>query len=326
MQFRTVNDLFACVRNNGYKFPRDIDLVVGVPRSGILAGCAVSLALHKPFIDLNNFLHGQLYSGFSRRNGIVPPQGDERLVVLIVDDSILNGNAMTLVRNAIESSGQEHRVIYAAVYGKTARHPEVDIVLEVCPPPRVFEWNIMNHAALGDCCVDLDGVLCVDPSAEQNDDGPKYIDFIRKARALNQPHYSIHSIVTSRLEKYRNETEEWLGKNGIRYKNLFMLDVATAEERRRNRLHGKFKAKIFSSQRECVLFIESERLQANEIHKLTGKPVLAYRNMELFSEFNAAKLKLDVRKKVGKLLPPWSKPIIKSALKITIRRSHLQAA
>jgi uncharacterized HAD superfamily protein/hypoxanthine phosphoribosyltransferase len=317
MQFRTVNDLFACVRKNGYKFPRDVDLVVGVPRSGILAGCAVSLMLHKPFVDLNSFLNGQLCSDFSRRNGIIPPPAGERLAVLIVDDSILTGNAMRLVRNAIDSSGQQHRVTYAAVYGKTERHVEVNMVLEVCPPPRVFEWNIMNHAALSYCCVDLDGVLCVDPSAEENDDGSKYIDFVRNARVLNQPHYSIHSIVTSRLEQYRHETEGWLERNGIRHKNLFMLDVATAEERRRNRLHGKFKAKIFSSQPECILFIESERLQANEIHELTGKPTLAYRDMELFSEFNAAKLRLDVRKTIGKFLPPWSKPFIKSALRIS---------
>src|SRR5262249_6164020 len=147
--------------------------------SGILAGCAISLAINRPFVELNNFLKGQFDPGYSRRNGIVTPKSGVSLSALIVDDSIFEGTAMGLVRKAVESNSQDHRITYAVVYGTKADHPEVDIVLEVCPPPRAFEWNIMNQGALGYCCVDLDGVLCVDPTEEENDDGAKYIDFVR---------------------------------------------------------------------------------------------------------------------------------------------------
>lgn len=318
MQFRTVSDLFACVRRNAHKIPRDIDLVVGVPRSGILAACAISLAINRPYVDIDSFLDHRFEVTHSRRKGIdAPPSASAALSVLVVDDSIFEGTAMRSVRDRLAAHNLPHRFTYSAVYGIRDTHPETDIVLEVCPPPRVFEWNIMNHAALGYCCVDLDGILCVDPTSEENDDGPNYIEFLRNARPINVPRYVIHSIVTSRLEKYRRETEAWLRDTAIEYRNLFMLDLPSAAERRRLRMHGKFKAQVYASQRDCLLFIESERHQAKEVQRLTGKPVLYYGGMELFSKTNAAMLGLELRRIGGRYLPNRLKPFIKSAFKIS---------
>jgi len=137
----------------------------------------------------------------------------------------------------------------------------------------MFEWNIMHHPRLDEACVDIDGVLCLDPSEDENDDGVNYIAFITNARPLIIPSSKIKHIVTSRLEKYRPQTEEWLRRNGVQYQHLHMLDLPTAEERRRLKMHHKFKADVYSGDREARLFIESEAEQAREIMLATNKPV-----------------------------------------------------
>ncbi|TIT90581.1 MAG: phosphoribosyltransferase, partial [Mesorhizobium sp.] len=73
---------------------------------------------------------------------------------------------------------------YAAVFGLLSQHNETDIVFEVVPHPRMFQWNFMHHVFLEQCCVDIDGVLCLDPTADENDDGPAYEKFLTEARPL----------------------------------------------------------------------------------------------------------------------------------------------
>ena len=98
------------------------------------------------------------------------------------------------------------------------------------------------------------------------------INFIKNAKPLYLPNGPIGYIVTSRLEKYRNETEEWLKNNGINYKKLFMLN-ATAEERSRLSLYAKFKSKIYKKLNSHI-FIESDDKQAQEISEQTKKLVI----------------------------------------------------
>ena len=45
------------------------------------------------------------------------------------------------------------------------------------------------------------------PTKEQNDDGPEYVSFLLNAVPLYLPGSKIGTLVTSRLEKYRVETE-----------------------------------------------------------------------------------------------------------------------
>ncbi|WP_246674565.1 hypothetical protein [Mesorhizobium sp. B4-1-3] len=45
-----------------HRLPGDIDLVVGVPRSCILADAMVSLTANIPMTDLDSFLAGRIYT------------------------------------------------------------------------------------------------------------------------------------------------------------------------------------------------------------------------------------------------------------------------
>jgi len=152
-------------------------------------------------------------------------------------------------------------------------------------------------------CFDIDGVLCVDPTEAENDDGEKYRAFLRDAKPLYIPRYKIYALVTSRLEKYRGETEEWLAKHGARYERLYMLDLPSKEERIRLNMHAKFKAKVYKELRETSLFYESETSQARQIARLTKKAVFCVATDELINRsVNFAGLRLPLKQRLKKLV------------------------
>ena len=70
----------------------------------------------------------------------------------------------------------------------------------------------------------------------------------------------------------RSYTVEWLARTGIQYNQLIMLDLPSAEERRRLGAHGGFKADFYKTS-DTILFIESEKEQARAIARISGKPV-----------------------------------------------------
>ena len=158
----------------------------------------------------------------------------------------------------------------------------VDVVMEVVPQPRIFEWNIFHHHLMSRSLLDIDGVLCHDPSTDQNDDGVNYRRFLLDAKLRVRPSFEIMGLVTSRLEKYRAETTRWMEANGIQFKELHMLDLPSAEERRRLSAHGSFKGEVYKRS-SAELFIESESLQARVIASISGKPVLSLEDMEVYT-------------------------------------------
>ena len=145
--------------------------------------------------------------------------------------------------------------------------------------------------------MDIDGVLCQDPSVEQNDDGPKYRDFLRTARSLWQPSATIGMLVTSRLEKYRDLTEIWLAKQGIKYQCLVMMQYSTMVERQKAKAYGTFKAEVYAHS-DNILFIESSDEIAKEIAKKSGKPALCIESHCIYDPFGFPLIKQRFKKVV----------------------------
>jgi uncharacterized HAD superfamily protein/hypoxanthine phosphoribosyltransferase len=274
MNYRSVADLNDAILNNLHKLPSEVDVVVGIPRSGLIAANLLCLALNVPMADVEGFLAGRLLTtGIKRRTRA--PQSDPAgtRTVVVIDDSVHSGDSMRRVRARFAGFPGDTRFVFCAVFGVNNSHDSVDVVLEQVPMPRMFQWNVMHHALLEKCCVDIDGVLCLDPRPEENDDGPAYRQFLRTARPLLCPSARIGMLVTSRLEKYREDTAAWMARQNIEYNALHMLDLPSQEERLRRGAHGAFKAGIYKNS-DAILFIESEHEQAREIARLSGKPVL----------------------------------------------------
>lgn len=274
MHFRSLADLQKAILANLHRIPADVDLIVGIPRSGMLPATLAALALNIQLTDVGGFHAGQIMgSGRTRRRSRDKPFGDLRHA-LVIDDSIDSGGSMREAREFISGAGHDMQVTYCAVYGAELDSPDADLIFEQVDKPRIFEWNVMHHGMLSCACVDIDGVLCHDPTGEENDDGKAYEAFLQHARPLFTPTKPIATLVTSRLEKYRPQTERWLADRGIEYEKLVMLDLPDAATRRRLGAHGTFKAEVYKSMGTARLFIESELWQAKKIAEVSGKPVL----------------------------------------------------
>ena len=58
MHYRSVADLNEDIKANLHKIPEDVTLIVGVPRSGMLAANLIALYLNIPLTDIDNFIAG----------------------------------------------------------------------------------------------------------------------------------------------------------------------------------------------------------------------------------------------------------------------------
>lgn len=269
LSFRSYADMSRIISEHASALP-DIDYVVGIPKSGIVPATMIATLKNAPYLDLDAFLFTQ-----SRRKGRrAQAEGDVLDVprVLIVDDSVNTGAEFRRVQRRINTLETDFDITFCAIFGLPTRTKNAPkhIVLERVAQPRIFQWNYRNHIISESSCFDMDGVLCVDPTAEQNDDGPLYLEFLQNAQSIFVPQKRISAIVTSRLEKYRAPTEEWLERNGVQYKDLIMLDLPSAEERRRLKAHAPFKAGVYAS-RDDILFVESNHRQACDIALATDK-------------------------------------------------------
>ncbi|MDD3320610.1 MAG: phosphoribosyltransferase family protein [Paludibacter sp.] len=295
MYYRNISDLNKIILKKLNVIPRDFDLIVGIPRSGMLPANLLALYLNRPYTDIHSFLNGHIYKAGARGQFFDIKQFKK---ILVVDDSIASGSAMLKSKEMLKDLNKDFDISYCAIYVIPGKEKLVDYFFEEVPLPRYFQWNIFNHTTLEKACFDIDGVLCIDPTEEQNDDGPKYIDFCLNAPALFIPGSKIGTIVTSRLEKYRKETESWLGKNNVKYNQLVMLDLPNKEARQKANSHAEHKANTYKSG-NYILFIESSLSQSIEINRITKKPVLCTENFEMI--FNSESLMYNM--KSGKYLP-----------------------
>lgn len=308
MNYRNIRDLNNVILKKLSIIPRDFDLIVGVPRSGMLPANLLALYLNRPYTDIHSFMNGHIYKAGARGQFFNIRNFKK---ILVVDDSVASGAALQECKENLQHLHKEFDIKYCAVYVVPGKERSVDYYFETVSLPRYFQWNILNHTTLEKACFDIDGVLCADPTPEQNDDGEKYIDFILNAPPLFIPGSKIGTIVTSRLEKYRKETETWLKANNVKYNDLVMLDLPDMEARQKANNHGSHKAKAYLA-KPYVLFVESDLAQAKAINRIAKKPVLCTENFEMI--FDAESVMYNL--KSGKYLPFLRKYALKVRNKI----------
>jgi uncharacterized HAD superfamily protein len=260
----------------------------------------LALELNLPLTDIDGLSRSDiLKAGSTRRRSNWVKCVAEAKHILVVDDSIASGAAMRGVKLAVGKLNLGSRITFAAAYAAENSHSQVDIAFDVCPVPRIFGWNYLNHPIISNSCVDIDGVLCRDPLDSENDDGENYTTFLRSVKPLRRPTYEIGYLVTTRLEKYRRLTENWLAEHGIKHKKLFMLNGITASERQALGQHGRFKGILYASL-PAELFIESDEDQARMIALISGKLALCATTQHLVnpSPFSAQTMIQNLRRQV----------------------------
>jgi uncharacterized HAD superfamily protein len=278
LEYRSYADLSALIHAADISKLKNYDLVVGVPRSGMVPAYMLALRLNLPVIDLDGFLAGNAPIGGKRLK-----MSDLSTInnVLVVDDSIRFGGQLLNVKEKLQQK-PVHNYGFCTAFATTENRHLVDHSFELIDKPRIFQWNIMHSWIYEQSCVDIDGVLCNDPNEEENDDGEKYLYFLLNAPLKYKPSSNVHTLVTNRLEKYRPQTEQWLHRQGIKYKELLMLDLPDRATRVRMGNYGAFKAEVYQSRKDTLLFIESDLNQASRINLLSGRAVFCVDEMRFF--------------------------------------------
>ena len=299
MNYRSYYDMSLAIWQYIPRLPVRYDLIVGVPQSGMIPAAMLASYLKVWLSSLDLFVNGECMTNGMSRTDMRKSCGLRDVHnVLVIDDSINSGTSIREARQLIETAAElkkhDLRVDYAAVYSKDGHDKDISFSFTICPMPRVFQWNIFNHPSVTkNSCYDIDGVLCGDPTPEQNDDGLEYERFLLTAVKCVNIRFQIGALISSRLEKYREQTIKWLRANGFKWKDLILLDLPSKLDRIRTNAHASFKAQIYRKRPE-TLFIESERKQAIEIAFLSGKDVFCTETMSYIAgggdELNAAPL------------------------------------
>ncbi|MBL8267461.1 phosphoribosyltransferase family protein [Steroidobacter sp.] len=273
--------LSTAIRAQLYAIPADVDLIVGIPRSGMVPAYQIGLFLNRLVCDIDNFIaDGNISHGHTRKLGITLESLRQAQHILLVDDSIATGGSMQKALARIQESGYAGRITTCAAIVAPSHKSSVNVSFITLPQPRLFEWNAFHHACVESACFDMDGVLCVDPTAYDNDDGPRYEKFLANARPLFRPTLKIGHIVSARLEKYRGLTEQWLAAHNISYGQLHLVDLPNREERIRLGAHCSHKIKVYRDT-NASMFYESDPGQSREIATGSGKPVLCIGDMTM---------------------------------------------
>lgn len=278
MNYRTIVQLNQAIRGSLQQLPWAPEVVAGVHKSGMMAATQFSLYFNVPAIPLCQLWMGAdwVYAG---KRTYLEDQHDYLLKprrILVVEDSVGSGataqREFKKLRDRHLAPVVPHEFFFLAVYGVKKNVPAFDLIIEVCPGPRMFEWNWLNNSRLGRAILDIDGVLCKDPPFIEDQTPHTYQKYLANAVPLFIPKIPVMALATSRLEKFRPETEDWLARTGVKYSQLHMAQFKTAPDRRR---HGNYKTKaeVYARMKKARLFIESNNKQAKLIHQATKKLV-----------------------------------------------------
>lgn len=293
MRYVTIRELSGMIRENLWKIPHDVDLVVGIPRSGLMVANMIALYLNKRLADIDSFVKGNVFECGER--GRFVGKGTVHKV-LVVDDSVWSGGSMARAKAKLVPLSNQYGFVFASPIVSTQGKDFVDVFFEIIDDERVFEWNLFHHSLLQYACLDIDGVLNVDPTFEMDDDGPTYIDFLKNAVPLYIPTVPINTLISCRLEKYRSYTEQWLKKYNVQYNHLVMLDLPSKAERLKWNKHGEYKARYYMDHNELLLFIESSKEQAQVVADYTKKPVICVETNSIVSPMEHVSTMKKVRR------------------------------
>ena len=234
--------------------PHDVDVIVGIPRSGLFVASIISLSMGKPLSTPNSLpsTYWSCKKESPKRNFVVDGE-----TLLLVDDSVGSGKTFDEAEQKIRNILPNSKVLKASLFTYNSYKNKLDYYFVVSPRGYTrFEWGLM-HSHLGITATDMDGILCDE-----------------KGNPYRIPAYTLDMIITSRPESERKTTEEWLKKHNVKYKTLFMWNKRKYDDA------VSFKIRTLFQLRPDW-FWESDYPIAVELHKRTGLPILAFDRMEL---------------------------------------------
>ena len=273
LNFVTVDELVVWTSEWLKSFQDNYDIIIGVPRSGLLVANIIALKLGKPLTTPDLFIKNICW-----KSKLIPEK-EEYTNILLVDDSITSGKSMEESLNLLNHNLKNIIITKAALIATNESKSFVDLYYKVIPHPRAFEWNLL-HASKGNLASDMDGVICENCPSGIDGNEELYVEWIKNAKPYLIPTFEIDVIVSNRLEKYRSDTEKWLAKYGVRYKELVLWDIQSKQER--NGKHAQRKIEVILEYKPDFVW-ESSFHEAKQIYETTKIPTLCVDEMLLIS-------------------------------------------
>lgn len=255
------------------QLPRDISLVCGVARSGMIPASMLSTLLNLPLGSISQET-GEisfLTHGTRKINKVLGK-------VLVVEDTCYSGKSIASLKLKL---GRENH-LYASSFIRPEITNFVDFYGELLSSPQLLEWNFWNSVVLRGGCLntalrggiaaDFDGILCENPTLAEEQDPVAFELWLKLAKPLAFPReVTLPLVITARLEKYRNKTLDWCDRWGIKVQN-FIFFPGSLEERKSTNI-AQWKAAVFQESKHA-LYVESESYLARNMIKFTQKPVV----------------------------------------------------
>jgi uncharacterized HAD superfamily protein/adenine/guanine phosphoribosyltransferase-like PRPP-binding protein len=286
MNFVNYSTMIEDVRQWSHKIPKNTIAVTGVPRSGIFPATVLSLHRNIHYVPIESLWAGErLWEREIRDESStrwVPSK--DKGIVLVIEDAVNTGSTIAEAMEKIPAM-EGVKFVAASLYSREEVPEHIRFTYRVVEMPRAFEWMIFKSRHMLNTMVDLDGVLCEDPTHQEGDSGSglrKWLHHMNNAKPRFIPARVVIAIATSRLEKYRRQTKHWLHRYDIGYGKLHMSPYRTAAERQTARDHAIRKAMHYAAEPEATLFVESNLKQAQHIARASKKPVLCTETMEMF--------------------------------------------
>ena len=262
MSFKSYEIISNYIFNNLYKIPENIDLVVGIDRSGMIIALMIANYLHKKVVSFDEFIDDNFNI-------------DNIKNVLITDDIISKGIAITQTKNKIKLSDKLNslNIKFLAVYSCTQDVKVSDVVMGY--NNTWFQFCLFYNGSMSNVSMyQIQGNLCRKPTQEEMQNEEKYLDYINNVKPYQRPNARNYScIITNRPEKYRKQTQEWLKKYNYRYNKLIMIPQNISDK-------IKYKGQIYKNSSE-KLYISNDEKQSIEINKISNKQVLCTQTMQI---------------------------------------------
>ena len=144
MIYKSYQDLSDAIRRNLWKIPQDVDIIVGIPRSGMIAALMVAELLGRRCASLDDFLDGNIMSCGDRQTLLGRGRPGK---VLVIDDTVNTGAAIVRARKMLVTMTGPYDILFGCVCarGRDAK-ALVNIWLEdiYVPGERwyLYEWNM----------------------------------------------------------------------------------------------------------------------------------------------------------------------------------------
>lgn len=292
------NQMVDDIRKNLWRIPR-VDLVLSVPRSGLLPAAIITKFLNVNTITVYKFcdivensehIQEDIKKELVKSDLTLVFQKEEYKNILLVDDTIASGRQLSKwVKRLSDERYKGFNIIILTVYKEQKVSTNISLV-DLYPVLKdsllkspLYEWTIWNRRDITPYfAFDLDGVICVNPPDDHNTE--EYENYLKNPKPLYTPIVEkgfSTTVITYRLEKYREETSKFLASRGLPC-TLYMVGCKDREERNSTMNPAAYKATVLKSLPHIILYIESNDWEARAIHQLWGRPVFCVESNTLY--------------------------------------------